>query len=151
MADDDDSGWDNGFDVGYVAAVAEIMSGERNVPEWAGSPLDAKYAVCEACTEAFPDSEYGLSIKDELWATIAPRPDADYFGSGVLCLDCIEKRLGREVNQRDVMTFVEYGERPTTRAAMFALVCFGAIPEADRLAADETPTLADDLPDSEGR
>lgn len=111
--------WDRGYDDGYAAAMAEIMAGEARPLEWNGTVHGDR--DCEGCAGMFPESEYGFTLRDELWARIAPRPGADYFGSGVLCLDCIEQRLGREVNWEDVQFQALYGERPTFRAAMLAL------------------------------
>jgi hypothetical protein len=50
------------------------------------------YLVCRDCRHVLP---MGPMLHDELWATIAQLEE-------FLCLDCIEKRLGRGLTQADL-------------------------------------------------
>jgi hypothetical protein len=94
------------------AAMREIRADWRPI----GADLGHE---CDDCGRPVPDSEYGLHILPELWAKVAPfEPDLDTgdpVWTGVLCLDCIEERLGREVTGWDVVAFNCYGHEPTDR------------------------------------
>lgn len=139
--DDDptEQAFHDGWESGYVVAHAELLSGEARLLEWDGKPLRSA-KVCEGCNGEIHPSEYGITLDDDLWASVAPRPGADYMESGLLCLDCIEKQIDRSVMPADVKTTVRYGDRPTTRAAILTL----AVPIAfgQQYGEDEEPSEA---------
>lgn len=144
-----ETAWNEGYDAGYLAAFAELASGRARLPEWAGFTHD-RPIVCDGCQKPVPLSEYGFVLHDELWATVAPRPGAeDFYGSGVLCLDCIESRLGRRIGSDDISMTTHYGDRPTRRAAVLWLeevIAYGDHLVGDDALADEgaaTPPAGD--------
>lgn len=57
-----------------------------------------KIPVCEGCDRPNPIM---VMLWDELWRSIAPRPNKR-LSSGVLCFQCIEKRLERPLALADL-------------------------------------------------
>lgn len=53
-----------------------------------------KYAYCDQCDKRSPTM---VMIKDELWEQICGDKSRD-----ILCLSCMEKRLGREIGLEDI-------------------------------------------------
>ena len=118
--------YEAGLEQGLDEAIARVLSGHAT-PAWDGAAM--RDPTCEDCGGVFPGSEYGVMLTDDLWERVAPRPAAGFIGSGVLCLDCQEARLGRTIWPEDVGVGTRYGHRPSFRAAM--LLMDGVLADAD--------------------
>lgn len=78
-------------------------------PDWEAFDPEQRENVkkmfsCSDCgtdiSEKFGNGEYGYMLRDDLWKSLGDIP-LNQAGKKMLCINCLEKRLGRKVTSSD--------------------------------------------------
>jgi len=86
------------WDIGYLTLTeerGEVVAALRELADWYEARKDQTDRLCLDCEQDTQEMREYYMVQDDLWKTV--NPDVD----GMLCVGCLETRLGRTLTPAD--------------------------------------------------